>query len=946
MHIFTGIDTSCNDENLRAAARAVAQRLVPLPVPRSLCELQPDDEDFEWLCRWGRYLQDATVRRWLGRVPVVGMPGVARHEALGLLLMLLWAEVGRREAQEGGLWPAVRLWCGEQARKVLFVQGQPSSETKEAMRASARRFALREVFNVAGGRSYYLSVYLQFGFTHYGIARLPWWLAGYAQSEAVRGLLSGTRRSASFVEVWETLVRFRRGEIPADRARPLLAHSPWVLPGWCDELLHAAGARPELDAGIQADSAMLLADARLRWDGEGPACISATISGLDRLPLGEPRYDLSVDGAHLATLLRDADGGYGEPAAVAFEPRSPVVFAALRAPGEDPVAQVEIPLWDPLDDVVAFEFPGGRRVDAAVAPMHPHRRYALLTRHDLQLTPAPEVWRMVCGGEYRLWLLPQEWPASLQASLAGEKLWAPHLRPDLVSEEPPWVAAIYIRGPLTVPLGDAIHFTLQGMPAGAEALSARLGGRSMPLDAGDRTPTIGPITLTGAVAAAGLRFRLALRHAGETVQIERAAPTEAVGAATRGDTGWEAIEANQEIDVADAAAVPWRFFLGAEWGGEARKTLALMEGDSEISRPPVVPMPLRGLRGYGAPLRLRPGPYNADRTVLRVAGSVVDHGLLRAANSLFGRNIVLTLARPVAPDGDYRVVLWPSGRPAHLAAAAALKPIGPEMWGLDAPGDAPEAVGISYRGHRVGATWPGDPVGLLPRHDAPAAEQRAAAALLRWLHLPLLAPGYAKRMRSFVERSPATILLAWLRDEGLPEGLVHERPDGAWYAVVRGLFWGWKPGVEELRALVTAYGGEGEAPLIPLALALASVDPLLLVRVCRLYPHLPGVSRRDIRALILAIQGRLLDLGEGGIDAEMWRRLHERVADSVGVHVDFLEQGLIQRALAAPATPGQPGDTMEGDGRNLRMAMDHDMFRRYLAARVLEKVLTSRGEVR
>ena len=117
--------------------------------------------------------------------------------------------------------------------RALFAHGQPREAFKDAMEASARKLNLRHVYGQEGTQEYYLSVYLQFGFTRRGMARLANWLVGQPTTEAIQ-YLSGARgaavRSESFTQLWDTLRNYRTNNITEARARQTLAENPWVLP--------------------------------------------------------------------------------------------------------------------------------------------------------------------------------------------------------------------------------------------------------------------------------------------------------------------------------------------------------------------------------------------------------------------------------------------------------------------------------------------------------------------------------------------------------------------------------------------------------------------------------------------------------------------------------------------------------------------------------------------
>ena len=65
MKIFREVSSLDGDDALTAAVGAVVERVVSVLGPRSLCEIQADGEDYQWLCNWASQLSPRQLRRWL-----------------------------------------------------------------------------------------------------------------------------------------------------------------------------------------------------------------------------------------------------------------------------------------------------------------------------------------------------------------------------------------------------------------------------------------------------------------------------------------------------------------------------------------------------------------------------------------------------------------------------------------------------------------------------------------------------------------------------------------------------------------------------------------------------------------------------------------------------------------------------------------------------------------
>ncbi len=96
--LFSHIDPKSDEQAIHAAVLVIVKRLQALPAPRSLCEIGASDEDSRWLCTWAWGVRPQTAYRWLA----ASWPGISGGaDAGGSLLLLLAAEVARRQAQEG-----------------------------------------------------------------------------------------------------------------------------------------------------------------------------------------------------------------------------------------------------------------------------------------------------------------------------------------------------------------------------------------------------------------------------------------------------------------------------------------------------------------------------------------------------------------------------------------------------------------------------------------------------------------------------------------------------------------------------------------------------------------------------------------------------------------------------------------------------------------------------
>ncbi|MFN8611332.1 MAG: hypothetical protein U0931_27555 [Vulcanimicrobiota bacterium] len=202
----------------------------------SLCEIPLTPEHRAQLLNWPAQAKASRLEEFLRNDYCDPARQHSAADALALTLLWFATLYGREHASEGEIWPPVSRQFPEESRGVLFAQGHPRAALKWALESCCRRFDLRHAFGRHGGQAYYLTVYLQFGFTRNGMLNLSQWLTGYGQPTAVRILL---QESATFRKLWASL-----------QANQPASENPFWPEGW---------------KGQSEQST-----ARLVWDEQGP----------------------------------------------------------------------------------------------------------------------------------------------------------------------------------------------------------------------------------------------------------------------------------------------------------------------------------------------------------------------------------------------------------------------------------------------------------------------------------------------------------------------------------------------------------------------------------------------------------------------------------------------------------------------------------------------------
>ena len=801
MDVFFSIASGSDDDSiLIAPARAVAFRTLAISeLPRSLCETQADEDDYEWLCEWAGRLTPQHLQRWLfgfkSRMVALqaGIISLSYAEAAGCLLLLLAAESARREASEGSLWPTVRRRFPDSTRRLLFdTQGQPKREFKDALEGASRKLGLRHIFGIAGTHNYYISVYLQFGFTRKGMERLPHWLAGQPASEAVFHLLGGAEdkgdnwRSESFVSLWGALRSYRLNNITEADARGVLSRSPWVLPDWLDDLIEQAVKSrqiPDREPGhdsLEPLPPTFLAEPKLRWDLPAKPEFTTEVVNLADFDLTFDRYQVSIGNDRLATLVRNDGGHYTAMSERVMLPSETSDFTvALGDDNGTAVISQLLQLWSPDEDVELFDLATGNRLNAYDAQRSPNKDYGLLVSTDLAVEPQGLQFNTIgaSGHAKRLYLLQAGDSRTVRVTLPGthgevSEFWNSTVHGSVRAKpsEPGWAALVYTsivpQGPEWLGRHRSIRITV---PDSDIALRyVRVGGTPLGCTPdGDRVYQTDEFDISRSISAAGphqIKVKLGLQRGTEQTPVERDCFANAYGVMRASGDGWEIIDPEENLSANDTLRYTYKLVMPGT--GTQVSDLALMEGSVFLRRAWSRPKSLGALGGYGAPLEIR-APYNPfnDGNSLVIASEVRDTGILSNVAEVKEGDLCLRFRDPLEPGRGHEIVLWTiGGLPLTCRAADAVIHQGNE-WHLPGAEYPREhcCVAVSYAGALIGAWWP-DRVAHINVNNADSA--LTTAAMLRWVHAPIVSSRWLEASRSFAQRYPAQVLAAWLREQG------------------------------------------------------------------------------------------------------------------------------------------------------------------------------------
>jgi hypothetical protein len=359
-----------NDPNAPAELENVFlyfwNKFAPLATPRSVAEARITQSELDFLVLWFSALY-GKPRNWCERDwqdDLTEEVSASRREMFGSLLLILAGEICRDQSSEDALWPTVVavLRNDKITFPLLFVGGQPTVMTKDAITAGARRLGLRNLIDRYGTQEYFDTLKLQFGFTRRGaLSRLPEWLDGLSTPIAVK-ILRGDEpeysdlRSESFCKLWKMLLNFRRGRVSGSDLSGQLQECPWIRPTSIPELVIAvekrpSRAHPEQEASDSADDyGEPMCVPRIEWQSSIRPRLLLRLNQ-DRVSelLGEANSAaFAVDGRIVArwtthdetwigpkTIPCDPDGGGGQPNF------SPKILSISSAEGR-PIADIDL----------------------------------------------------------------------------------------------------------------------------------------------------------------------------------------------------------------------------------------------------------------------------------------------------------------------------------------------------------------------------------------------------------------------------------------------------------------------------------------------------------------------------------------------------------------------------------------------------------------------------
>ncbi len=763
MNLIADLPFNRHYETIRNATGAIIKRARELfpGRPWSICELRMTVQDVQWLRDWAAALDRQQLK--------LSLDYSARRPYVGLLLLTLAAESCRRDSRERGIWQvfANANW-NEDVQLLLFGDiDYPHKNVRDCLEDACRCFGLRHAFDLQLQDSWYLTAKLQFGFTLHGARdQLALWMVGNPHA-AIRQLTEpdGVWRSDSFVELWDTLKKFRSGKIDERRTRTLFSNSPWVLAEWIDDLLGAAtkqvnsgytgyfpdegqtrsrqdqpdSDRFEVEVEAEESCQVLITQPRLVWRDDSIDFQSRLLFDALEGLRGEI-YFLSANDHEIELFRRQQDGTYSGlrgNQTLTISSDSDSVSVVLAEQNGNAVVCQTLGIGDDGSELLVFDSSGRA---TSIAKMNRELEYTL--RLPLQtVVKTCAATQVFDSGKYRWVRVFPGWDESLSIQIPGdsEAMELSSIAEDSARDD--WAKSISVT--LEQGHGSPQQRRLRvSQIDGMTVESVQIEGRSIEFDRND----IGPV-ITRPIPRPSMRhdgtFRVRVVVKGHRSRVlYRSLCWESTGMVVQQDGRWKQVAADAVLDRTLLSRKPLAIYPGRT---EREEGWTLFESARIVNSRFQRETRLTDLGVRGWPLHVSDHQFNraAGAKSLKLCGAIVDHGIVADGVQLAGSKLVrLSLLDCIELGDEHHVVLWTeSGKLANISFENIVVDGGewtvdPEKAGIDND-DPVVAAAIAFRGTRLGSWWSDEWWRvLLSVDDSDAAE--SAATCLRWFRLPLM----------------------------------------------------------------------------------------------------------------------------------------------------------------------------------------------------------------
>jgi hypothetical protein len=570
----------------------------------------------------------------------------------------------------------------------------------------------------------------------------------------------------------------------------------------------------------------------------------------------------------VARLLRQPDGSYH--ADQGGQLRLPFIAGYLRVElvsllGEIAATQ-EIEVSNPGAEVTLYDCTTGARIiDSDNTHLVQNHRYALVLSDDLEVTPTPLFEYRGAGTGFKVVALPPHTSGLVRVKLAGEPLYEWSIVPRLAvdSSQVKLIWGNYLDGNHA---GAAYARLL--LPAGWTLRRARKDLHTLGFgQTGNGVLQSETFLITPEDHVRDVRIELHLHFKGVLVRksCRLSIPGKCVLWQKRGMQDFVNFARERPLYTYSAEQDRFLFRLPVPKEKTTPRDVALhyrehvlMEGAFFHRRLGQSPTTLGRLHGFGQRLTVMHHGFNSNEPVLEVAEAVIDTGVVNRLRQKDGEPLALELRQPIYPGPEHQVLIVASNltisvHPCEFVQGSKNLRI---ILGTEAPLENHLAVGLFFRGVRLGSIWNHREADRLRAASAKGAEQALLVArLMRIFKFPILSENYAGFSRPLALNNLPAFVTAWLEELPVRFDAVELKSPGLDEAAAYAF-------AELVRldpldlddhhaaALVEAYGGsdplaDPETALFKTTVELAHLSPLLAADVAKkwLVNHAPYLRR-------------------------------------------------------------------------------------------------------
>jgi hypothetical protein len=929
-HLIADLDPK-SPNFIRDAANRMIKRAHQL-------ELMKSEED-----RWSLIELDwshadlSVLRRWASQAPSISRAPLSFDseqmdvdQAIALVFLAHSADVGRNRASEGELWSFVAENTCRELREAFFtLRIVPKQWLHDATQDACRRFQIRNVFGKEGALSGIRTVYLQFGITFAGVAKIPHFFSGGKLPVSIFDLLEDPQlHSESFVEGWQILQGYRRSICTFAEASESLARNPWFKDfGEC--ILHAGAQRTQVMNDEPEPALEDLFTARVFWRGIDPEVV-VDVGSQWPGELQASEYVLQIDDQLRTSIRRDGEGHYGSHVPLRIPLESSEVSVSILDTNGQTIARLMVPFFEPDDEVLAFSRESGLKLD--LWGLRPSQPIILACRSDLSVSVAPDRFRRVLESSWILYDFGKGCPPECRVQVEGEILWQMPTADPMISEPRTRSYEVVLPGGR---FGDSVLATTHSQLE-LPILALVLNDRTIRRTGGAFRVELRPMNYQRASAAIIVEKKGQVRK----IPAQLTCNGDVWGVALKtGKNSWQAISDSDLVEAESFSTTKVLAVPPSRWKGEAvrQEDWALMEGNMFCARPRKAP--ITGLRsifaGVGEPLRFLLGPYNATDEGVRVAHSIIDSGIISDVKRE-GTEWRIGLRNGVNLGSDHEVWCWRRGslEPVSIEFSSLAR----EQVSVAGISDA-QAFAVSYKGRCLGSRFAS--AESMSGFAEIIAEESwiQISPWLRWWRMPLLLPSIKNHVEHCIRRNRVSTFNSWAIIEehnGLPfpEDLVGT--DG-WSVIIRTFYWDWLPETSEAGRLLRDAGllsGDPQADVASgwaKAMDYCALHPVLLVLFAKrgLYDIYPAITRPEAQVLLAMLANTIAGIPRNsGLLAPTRQALLIESASQMSVDPVFIQRVLLREALSIVKGLHEPTE-------NLKIALNVQPFRRWLVLELL-----------